>query len=96
MRKQRVCMTSLAHVPPVPASIRDEYNMAAHSTSDPSRRSGKIEANESPPHRSELSANDAMRRFNAPRPYPLLRRVPISLHCDAFVTKFTAAEFHAL
>ncbi|GBP72909.1 hypothetical protein EVAR_63470_1 [Eumeta japonica] len=43
--------------------------------------------------RSELPTNDAMRRFNAPRPLPLLHRVPILRHCDAFVTNFTATEF---
>ncbi|GBP64984.1 hypothetical protein EVAR_50668_1 [Eumeta japonica] len=37
-----------------------------------------------------------MRTFNAPRPFPLLPRSPISRHCDAFVTDFTAAEFRAL
>ncbi|GBP10025.1 hypothetical protein EVAR_77474_1 [Eumeta japonica] len=42
---------------------------------------------------SELPTNDAMRRFNAPRPFLLLRRVPISRRCDAFVANFPAVEF---
>ncbi|GBP81060.1 hypothetical protein EVAR_62100_1 [Eumeta japonica] len=46
--------------------------------------------------RSELPANDAMRRFNAPRPFLLLPRVLVSGHCDSIVTNFTAAEFRAL
>ncbi|GBP53520.1 hypothetical protein EVAR_45393_1 [Eumeta japonica] len=38
-----------------------------------------------------------MRRFSAPQPFLLLlHRVPISRHCDGFVTKFTAAEFRGL
>ncbi|GBP68835.1 Phenoloxidase-activating factor 2 [Eumeta japonica] len=45
--------------------------------------------------RSELFVNDAMRRFNAPRPFLLLPRVPILCHCDVFVTNFTAAEFRS-
>ncbi|GBP48930.1 hypothetical protein EVAR_96911_1 [Eumeta japonica] len=45
--------------------------------------------------RSELSANDIMRGFSSPRPFVLLLRVCILPHCDAFVTNFTAAEFHA-
>ncbi|GBP72316.1 hypothetical protein EVAR_90412_1 [Eumeta japonica] len=45
--------------------------------------------------RSELPADNAMRRFNAPQPF-LLPRVPILRFCDAFVTNFTAAEFRAL
>ncbi|GBP08836.1 hypothetical protein EVAR_78239_1 [Eumeta japonica] len=40
-----------------------------------------------------MPANDAMRRFSAPRPFLLLPCVPILRHCDAFVTNFTAAEF---
>ncbi|GBP22478.1 hypothetical protein EVAR_78655_1 [Eumeta japonica] len=40
---------------------------------------------------SQLPANDAMRSFNAPRPYLLLPRVPILRHCNAFVDNFTAA-----
>ncbi|GBP72126.1 hypothetical protein EVAR_49309_1 [Eumeta japonica] len=46
--------------------------------------------------RSELPANDVMRRFNAPRPYLLLRRFPILHHFDASVTNLSAAEFRAL
>ncbi|GBP97755.1 hypothetical protein EVAR_91980_1 [Eumeta japonica] len=46
--------------------------------------------------RSELPADNAMRRFNAPQPFLLLPRVPILRFCDAFVTNFTAAEFRAL
>ncbi|GBP97457.1 hypothetical protein EVAR_101209_1 [Eumeta japonica] len=46
--------------------------------------------------RSELPANCVMRGFDAPRAFLLLRRVPILCHCDALVTNFTAAEFHAL
>ncbi|GBP29946.1 hypothetical protein EVAR_18426_1 [Eumeta japonica] len=42
--------------------------------------------------RSELPANDAMRRYNTPQPFFLLPRVPISRHCDAFVTNFAEAE----
>ncbi|GBP15964.1 hypothetical protein EVAR_12546_1 [Eumeta japonica] len=38
--------------------------------------------------RSELPANDEMRRYNAPRPFLLLPRVLILRHCDAFVTNF--------
>ncbi|GBP86823.1 hypothetical protein EVAR_62521_1 [Eumeta japonica] len=36
-----------------------------------------------------LSANDAMRRFNALRPYFLLHCIHILRHCGALVTKFT-------
>ncbi|GBP34073.1 hypothetical protein EVAR_94086_1 [Eumeta japonica] len=46
--------------------------------------------------RSELSANDVMQRFNDPRPFLLLPRVPISRHCDAFVTNFTVAVSFAV
>ncbi|GBP87067.1 hypothetical protein EVAR_45432_1 [Eumeta japonica] len=46
--------------------------------------------------RSELPANDAMRGFNTPRPFPLHPRIPNSCNCDAFVTNFAAAEFQAL
>ncbi|GBP62875.1 hypothetical protein EVAR_24980_1 [Eumeta japonica] len=42
--------------------------------------------------RSELSAEDAMRRFNAPRSLLLLPRVSVLRHCDASATNFTAAE----
>ncbi|GBP97389.1 Putative uncharacterized protein FLJ37770 [Eumeta japonica] len=45
--------------------------------------------------RSELAANDILRIYYAPRPFPL-RRVPILLHCDALVTNFTAAKNRAL
>ncbi|GBP43516.1 hypothetical protein EVAR_30473_1 [Eumeta japonica] len=31
-----------------------------------------------------------MRRFDAPRPFHLLPRVPILRHCNAFMTNFTA------
>ncbi|GBP83732.1 hypothetical protein EVAR_103609_1 [Eumeta japonica] len=41
--------------------------------------------------RSELAANDTLRRYYAPRPLLHLRRVPILCHCDAFVTNLTAA-----
>ncbi|GBP52445.1 hypothetical protein EVAR_39904_1 [Eumeta japonica] len=34
-----------------------------------------------------------MSRFSAPRPFPLLFRVPILRHCDACVANFTVAEF---
>ncbi|GBP38739.1 hypothetical protein EVAR_22388_1 [Eumeta japonica] len=46
--------------------------------------------------RSELAANYILRRYHAPRFFLLLRHVPILRHCDAFVTTFTAAKFHAL
>ncbi|GBP44761.1 Unconventional myosin-Va [Eumeta japonica] len=46
--------------------------------------------------RSELPANDAMRRYNAPRLLLLLLRAPLLRPCDAFVTIFTAADFHSL
>ncbi|GBP86829.1 hypothetical protein EVAR_62528_1 [Eumeta japonica] len=46
--------------------------------------------------RSELPANNIMRRLDSPRPFLLLRRVPISRHCDAFETDLTAAELLAL
>ncbi|GBP30323.1 hypothetical protein EVAR_27937_1 [Eumeta japonica] len=39
-------------------------------------------------YRSELPANDAVRRFNAPRPFLLLLWVPILHNRDAFVTNF--------
>ncbi|GBP35808.1 hypothetical protein EVAR_20664_1 [Eumeta japonica] len=42
--------------------------------------------------RSELPANDVMRRFNAPQPSLLLPRVPIYHHCDDLMTNFTAAR----
>ncbi|GBP31028.1 hypothetical protein EVAR_81928_1 [Eumeta japonica] len=45
---------------------------------------------------SELAANDILRRCYAPRPFLLLRRVPISRHCDAFVTNFMATKFRAV
>ncbi|GBP74935.1 hypothetical protein EVAR_54257_1 [Eumeta japonica] len=45
--------------------------------------------------RSEFPANYALRRFNVPRPFLLLPRVPTLLHCDAFATDFTAAQFRA-
>ncbi|GBP19535.1 hypothetical protein EVAR_102083_1 [Eumeta japonica] len=44
---------------------------------------------------SELPANDALRRFNAPRPF-LLLRVLILRHCVSFLTNFTTAGFCAL
>ncbi|GBP78172.1 hypothetical protein EVAR_99208_1 [Eumeta japonica] len=50
----------------------------------------------SPTHelcRSQLPANDPLRRFSAPRSFLPLPRVSISRYCDAFVTNFTAAEF---
>ncbi|GBP36134.1 hypothetical protein EVAR_4278_1 [Eumeta japonica] len=43
--------------------------------------------------RSELPANDAMRRFNALRLFFLLC---VLRRCDSFVTDFTAVEFRAL
>ncbi|GBP75663.1 hypothetical protein EVAR_55877_1 [Eumeta japonica] len=43
-----------------------------------------------------LVANDILRRFYAPRPFLLLRCVPILYYCDAFVTNFTAAKFRVL
>ncbi|GBP36171.1 hypothetical protein EVAR_4315_1 [Eumeta japonica] len=45
--------------------------------------------------RSELPTNVAMRVFNAPQTFLLLPRASILRHCNAFVTNFTAAEFHA-
>ncbi|GBP29649.1 hypothetical protein EVAR_79198_1 [Eumeta japonica] len=45
--------------------------------------------------RSGWPANDATRRYNTPRPFLLLSRVPLLRHCDAFATNFTAAEFRA-
>ncbi|GBP15634.1 hypothetical protein EVAR_5327_1 [Eumeta japonica] len=41
-------------------------------------------------------AYDAMRKYNAPRPFLLLPQGPILRHCDVFATNFTAAEFRAL
>ncbi|GBP74957.1 hypothetical protein EVAR_60884_1 [Eumeta japonica] len=46
--------------------------------------------------RSELAANDKLRRYYAPRPFLLLLRVSVLCHYDAFVTNFTAAKFRAL
>ncbi|GBP55259.1 hypothetical protein EVAR_24455_1 [Eumeta japonica] len=46
--------------------------------------------------RSELPANDVMRRFNTPPTFLLLTLVPISHHCDPFVTNFAATEFRTL
>ncbi|GBP33134.1 hypothetical protein EVAR_18615_1 [Eumeta japonica] len=46
--------------------------------------------------RSELPMNDVLRRHNSPRPFLLLPRFSILRHCDAFVTNFTAAEFHPM
>ncbi|GBP39064.1 hypothetical protein EVAR_27422_1 [Eumeta japonica] len=43
-----------------------------------------------------MPANCLTRRYNAPRPFLLLPRVPVLRRCDAFVTNFTAAEFRAL
>ncbi|GBP12201.1 hypothetical protein EVAR_6380_1 [Eumeta japonica] len=43
--------------------------------------------------RSELPANDAVRKFNSPQPFLILPRISILRHCDAFVTTFTAAKF---
>ncbi|GBP56393.1 hypothetical protein EVAR_32263_1 [Eumeta japonica] len=40
--------------------------------------------------RSELPA---MHMFIAPRPFPLLPRLPVLRPCDTFVINFTAAEF---
>ncbi|GBP04463.1 hypothetical protein EVAR_3851_1 [Eumeta japonica] len=40
--------------------------------------------------RSELAANDILRKYYAPQRFLLFRRVPILRHCDAFVTNFTA------
>ncbi|GBP85291.1 Glycine receptor subunit beta-type 4 [Eumeta japonica] len=34
-----------------------------------------------------------LRKYYAPRPFLLLHRVPTLLHCDAFLTNFTATEF---
>ncbi|GBP39432.1 hypothetical protein EVAR_95884_1 [Eumeta japonica] len=36
-----------------------------------------------------MAANVVLHRSYAPRPFVLLRRVPILRHCDAFVTNFT-------
>ncbi|GBP88124.1 hypothetical protein EVAR_63932_1 [Eumeta japonica] len=46
--------------------------------------------------RSELPANDIIRSFNTPRPFLLLSRVPILVHCGVFVTNFIEAKFRAL
>ncbi|GBP50229.1 Probable tRNA methyltransferase 9B [Eumeta japonica] len=46
--------------------------------------------------RSGLPANDPMSGFDAPTPFLLLPRLPISRRRYAFVTNFTAAEFRAL
>ncbi|GBP64186.1 hypothetical protein EVAR_35575_1 [Eumeta japonica] len=46
--------------------------------------------------RSELPANDVMRKFNTPRPFLLLPHVPTLRHCDALGTTFTAAEFQTI
>ncbi|GBP97877.1 hypothetical protein EVAR_70167_1 [Eumeta japonica] len=43
--------------------------------------------------RSELPANDVMRRFDTPRPFLCLRCVTILRHWNAFMTNFTASEF---
>ncbi|GBP23926.1 hypothetical protein EVAR_17563_1 [Eumeta japonica] len=43
--------------------------------------------------RSELAANDILRRYYAPQPFLLRHRVLILRHCAVFVTNFTAAEF---
>ncbi|GBP24224.1 hypothetical protein EVAR_80077_1 [Eumeta japonica] len=43
--------------------------------------------------RSELPANDAMRRFNAPRTFPLLPRVLTLRYSDAFAANCTAVGF---
>ncbi|GBP54669.1 hypothetical protein EVAR_47171_1 [Eumeta japonica] len=42
---------------------------------------------------SELPVNGVTRRYNAPRLFLHLPRIPILRHCGAFVTNFTAAEF---
>ncbi|GBP05931.1 hypothetical protein EVAR_3212_1 [Eumeta japonica] len=42
---------------------------------------------------SELAAYDILRRYYAPRPFLLRRRVPILRHCDAFLTNFTEAKY---
>ncbi|GBP63637.1 hypothetical protein EVAR_47975_1, partial [Eumeta japonica] len=46
-------------------------------------------------YRSELPANDVLRKYNAPQTFLLLLRVPNLRYCDAFLTNFTAAEFRA-
>ncbi|GBP39247.1 Solute carrier family 25 member 44 [Eumeta japonica] len=46
--------------------------------------------------RYELTAYDAVRKFNAPRPFLLFPRVPVSRRRDVFVANLTAAEFRAL
>ncbi|GBP27742.1 hypothetical protein EVAR_82791_1 [Eumeta japonica] len=43
--------------------------------------------------RSELAANDILRRYYAPQPFLILRLVPILCQCDAFVTNFTVTNF---
>ncbi|GBP18158.1 hypothetical protein EVAR_12941_1 [Eumeta japonica] len=43
--------------------------------------------------RSELAANDVIRRYCVLRPFVLLPLFPILRHSDAFVTNFTTAEF---
>ncbi|GBP89201.1 RYamide neuropeptides [Eumeta japonica] len=45
-------------------------------------------------HRSAQLQTPIAIGFNTPRPFRLLRRVPILRHGDAFVTNFTAAKFH--
>ncbi|GBP28900.1 hypothetical protein EVAR_93544_1 [Eumeta japonica] len=46
--------------------------------------------------RKSAALNCLRMRFNAPRPFLLLLRVPTLDYCDNFVTSFTAAEFRAL
>ncbi|GBP32215.1 hypothetical protein EVAR_27639_1 [Eumeta japonica] len=42
---------------------------------------------------SELPVNDAKCGFNSPRSFLFLPHIPTLRYCDAFVNKFTAAEF---
>ncbi|GBP12990.1 hypothetical protein EVAR_79325_1 [Eumeta japonica] len=47
----------------------------------------QVQYNDARNCRCRMSANDVMRRSDAPRPY----HAPILCHCDIFVTNFTAA-----
>ncbi|GBP32721.1 hypothetical protein EVAR_16885_1 [Eumeta japonica] len=46
--------------------------------------------------RSDLAANDILRRYYASPSFLFLPRVPTLHNCNAFATNFTAAEFRAL
>ncbi|GBP76038.1 hypothetical protein EVAR_33346_1 [Eumeta japonica] len=83
-------MTSAAPDPPS-ASMGNSRNGSEYDTNI-----NNITVRRTKLCRSELAANDILRRYYVPRPRLLLRRVPVLRHCDAFVTSFTAAKFRAL